>query len=82
MKVDDEIQEVNDKLFGMYEVKSFTGRHSAEVNFIKSFEEAIVFVNQYIPRDPKTMTVLEFYQTVETIKKQTKKNTKINGQPH
>jgi len=66
----------------MYEPKVFSGRASAEVKFIKGFEEAVVFLNQYVPRDPKSMTVLEFYQTLETVKKQTKKKSKLNGQPN
>ena len=79
MKVSDELEGVEGKLFDMYEPRQFSGRQSAEVKFIKSFEEAVVFLNQYIPRDPKTMTVLEFYQTLETIKKQTKQKAKVNG---
>ena len=57
----------------MYTPKSFSGKTSAEVKFIKAFEEAVIYLHQFIPKDPKTMNVLEFYQTLEVIKKQQKK---------
>lgn len=66
----------------MYEPKTFSGRQSEEVRFIKGFEEAVVYLSQHSPRDPKKMTVLEFYQALETIKKQLKRNKKLNGQPN
>lgn len=66
----------------MYTPKSFSGRQSEEVKSVKGFEEAVVYLSQYTTRDPKKMTVLEFYQALETIKKQNKKNKKLNGQSH
>lgn len=78
----DQVRQIDRVLFEMYTPRSFTGRHSEEVKFIKGFEEAVIYLSQHTPRDPKKMTVLEFYQALETIRKQNKKNKKLNGQPN
>lgn len=74
-----EIAEVDDTIFEMYKPKSFSGKESLEVKFIKRFEETCVFLAQHVPIDPKRMTVLEFYQALETINKGVKKNKRLNG---
>jgi len=70
------IQELDRRIFEMYTPKSFSGKTSAEVKFIKAFEEAVIYLHQFIPKDPKSMNVLEFYQTLEVIKKQQKRTKK------
>jgi hypothetical protein len=74
-----EINEIDQRIFEMYTPKSFVGKNSEEVKFIKGFEEAVIYLNQFIPKDPKQMNVLEFYQTLEVVKNQNKKSKKISG---
>ena len=81
-KIDDQIGEIDRKLFEMYTPKIFSGRQSEEVRFIKDFEQLVVYLSQHTLRDPKKMTVLEFYQALETVNKQLKRNKKLNGQPN
>lgn len=71
---------IDDKILDMYSPKSFQGKTSLEVMRIKDFEESVVFLSQHMSRDPKTMTVLEFYQALETVLDRNKKQNKVNGQ--
>ena len=56
--------------------KTYQGSDGLEVQFIKDFEESYILLSQHVNKDPKTMTVLEYYQTLETVKKQVKKREK------
>lgn len=44
-----------------------------EISQIQDFEKMCVVVSKYSNKDPKKMTVLEYFQTIETIKEQSKK---------
>ena len=72
--VESQIDEIDDFLFGMYEPVIFHGRDGAEVGEIKGFEKMCNIIAQHIPRNPKKMTVLEFYQSLADIKEQSKPN--------
>lgn len=68
--VQEQIDTIDAALFNSYTPKSFIGSTSAEISHDKSFESVCVLVAQKSGLDPKSMTVLQFYSALETIKKQ------------
>jgi len=79
---EEQLHELDDQILDMSKPKSFQGKQSFEVRMIKNFEQSVIFLAQHMSRDPKSMTVLEFYQAMETITDQNKKQNKLNGQSH
>lgn len=63
----------------MYRPKSFSGKESSEVKLIKGFEQTVIMLSKYTSKDPKKMTVLAFYQALETINSELKTKTRLNG---
>jgi hypothetical protein len=45
-----------------------------EIRQIKDFEKMCVVVSKYSNKDPKKMTVLEYFQTLDVIQEQMKKS--------
>ena len=68
--------QIDEEILGRINPKRFGGSKGAEVQAIKGFEQDCIIINQFIPKDPKQMTVLEFYQALEFIQKQVKANGK------
>lgn len=68
-----EVEAIDEFLFSLDKPKMYDGRDGMEVNYIKSFEEMCTIMSQHVNRDPKTMTVMEYYQTLSVLKKQFKK---------
>jgi len=60
----------------------YGGPEGAEVEMIRAYERACAVMSQHISRNPKQMTVLEYYETLETLKQQSKKMQKVNGESH
>jgi len=60
----------------MNQPKVFWGANGVEVNFVKGFEKTCAIINQHINKDPKTMTVLQFYESLEILKEQFKPKRK------
>jgi len=52
--------------------EQFWGPSGKEARSIVNFEDICIALNQHVPKDPKRMTVLEFFRTLETVKKKTK----------
>lgn len=52
-----------------------------EVEMIRAYERSCAIVGQHIGRNPKRLTVLEYFETLETLKTD-KKKYELNGQPH
>lgn len=83
-----DIEKVEDEIFVLSEPRVFSGKNGAEVRFIKMFEETCVLLSQHTPKDPKRMSVVEFYSALEIIKRQLKTagrkpaKTKPNGKPN
>lgn len=50
--------------------KLFMGSESVEVKYDKQFESACLLISQKANMDAKRMTVLQFYNAVDTIKQQ------------
>lgn len=69
-EVQEQIDQIDTMLFKLYSPKSFTGEKSAEISHDKAFESACMLIAQKSSLDPKSMTVLQFYSALETIKHQ------------
>lgn len=57
-------------LFNIYKPKPFIGSDSVEIQYDKQFENACVLIAQKTSLDAKRMKVLQFYSTLDTIKRQ------------
>lgn len=72
------IDEIDGFLLNLVKPKMFAGKESAEIKYEKQFEEMCLFLKKEISVDPNDMTVLQFYNAFEFIKKNKPKQTK-NG---
>lgn len=70
------IDAIDSLMFGMYSPKSFVGSDSVEVSYDKQFETTCLLIAQKINLDAKKMTVLQFYNALDTIKKQAEAEAK------
>lgn len=64
------IAEIDAILFSKYTPKSFIGTSSEEVKYDKQFETSCMLISQKTGMTAKSMTVLEFYNTLSNINKQ------------
>lgn len=71
-----EIEKIDEHFFSLVTPQRWDGREGVEVQHIKAFEETCTILNQYIPKDPKKMTTLEFYSNLEVIRAQLKEQQK------
>lgn len=65
-----EVNEIDEYLFGLYTPKIYTGSKSVEVKYDKQFETSCMLIGQKTNLFAKSMTVLEFYNTLSIIEKQ------------
>ena len=73
-------KELDDYFYGLSKPKVFWGSDGVEAKHDKGFESICALMTQFISRDPKKMTTLEFMQTLEELKKQYKpERSKRNG---
>lgn len=70
----EEIQKIDDYLLTMAKPQVFSGKESAEIKFDKQFEEMCTFLAHRLGAEPEKMTVLQFYNAFEYLKKTTKTN--------
>ena len=68
-----EIEEIDNYLLDMYRPKAFHGPQGVEVNFFRSFQDNCVLINQNTNLDADRLTVIEFLQTLDYLKRQFKK---------
>lgn len=54
----------------MHKPKNFLGKDSEEIKYDKQFESACMVINQKTNMNAKSMTVLEFYNTLTNLQKQ------------
>ena len=52
--------------------QQFWGPNGVEAQTIVNFEDICIGLSQHVPKDPKAMTVLEFYRALEAVKKKVK----------
>lgn len=52
--------------------QQFWGPNGVEAKTVVSFEDVCIAMQQHVTKDPKSMTVLEFFRTLEAVKKKAK----------
>lgn len=72
----DEIAAIDSYLFNLHKPKSFIGTESAEVKYDKQFETSCMYISQKAGMNAKSMTVLEFYNTLTNLTKQAEAEAK------
>lgn len=77
----EEIERIDNILLRLLPPQNYSGHGGAEVQMIKAYERACAVMSQHVSKDPKRMTVLEFYEALEALKAQGKKQYQLNGQP-
>jgi hypothetical protein len=75
-----EIAEIDKFLFSLYRPKNFIGKDSEEVKYDKQFESACMIISQKTGMNAKSMTVLEFYNTLSNLQKQAEAEKKVYKQ--
>lgn len=66
----EEIKKIENSLFSKYKPHSFTGKQSVEIVQDRQFEDMCLIIAQKLNMQAKIMTVLEFYNAINLIKKQ------------
>lgn len=66
----EKVAEIDSYLFGLYKPKSFYGKSSVEITYDKQFETSCALISKETGMDAKKMTVLQYYNTLELIKKE------------
>lgn len=69
---EEQINKINDLLLTHAKPQVFSGRESLEIKYDKQFDEMLIFLKDKISADPDKMSVLQFYNSFEYIKKQNK----------
>jgi predicted CopG family antitoxin len=73
---DAECEDILNQILDKYKPKSFDGDTSVEIEFDKTFESSCLLISQKSGSDPKKMTVMQYYNALETIKKQSEAEAK------
>ena len=76
---EEKLNEIEQYFFELSHPKVFWGSKGVEVNFINSFEKACTVLRQRQSKEPKEMTVLEFYRAIALLKEQAKEQEKALG---
>lgn len=66
----EDTKEIDEKIYKLSKPIKFDGHDGAEIKTDKNFEEMCVILAQNLSRNPREMSVIEFYQSQETLKKQ------------
>lgn len=72
----EEIEIIDAMMLSMHDPKSFIGSESVEVKYDKQFESTCLLIAQKTNLDAKKMTVLQFYNAVDNIKRQAEAEAK------
>lgn len=76
----DEIQEIDDYSLSLYKPKMFFGKKSVEIQYDKQFENSCLLISKQTGSNAKSMTVLQYYNALELIKKET--DAKLKAYKH
>lgn len=71
-----EIENIDRVMLSFYKPRFFSGENSVEIQYDKQFESSCLLIAQKIGLDAKKMTVLQFYNALDTIKKQAEAEAK------
>lgn len=69
-----EIDQIDDFLLTLAKPQIFSGKESTEIKYDRQFEDMCLFLSQELSIDIDKLSVLQFYNSFEYIKKQRKKN--------
>ena len=72
----EKIEDLDRLLINMSSPKTFIGSESVEIKYDKQFESMCLLIAQKVGLDAKKMTVLQFYNAIDTIKKQIEAESK------
>lgn len=72
----DAIREIDEQLFTLFKPQIFYGNKSVEIAFDKNFEVACTIIAQETSLNAREMNVLQFYETISTIRKQAEEKAK------
>lgn len=72
-------EEVEIRLAMLIKPRIFSGKKSAEIAYDKQFEEMCLILSQNLQVQTQNMTVLQFYNAFEYLKKQMKKRKRIGA---
>ena len=72
-----EIDDIDTYLFSLHKPNSFSGTTSAEIRYDKQFESMCVLIAQKTNMDAKSMTVLQFYSALDSIRQQAEAERKM-----
>lgn len=72
----DEIQEIDDYSLSLYKPKIFFGKKSVEIQYDKQFESSCLLISKQTGCSAKSMTVLQYYNALELIKRETEAKLK------
>lgn len=70
------IEDIDNKVFNRYSPKIFEGEKSEEIRYDKQFETTCLLISQKMNTNAKAMTVLQFYNALDIIKKQAEAEAK------
>jgi len=68
----DKIDKIDAYLLQATKPERFWGSDGKEARTIINFEDICITLSQHVPKDVKSMTVLEFFRTLELVKKKVK----------
>lgn len=71
-KVNDDVEKITDKLVTYFHPHIFTGKESSEISFDKQYNDMCLVLSQNLNVDTSKMSVLQFYNAFEFLKKQIK----------
>lgn len=74
--ITEELEKIEEFIFGLLSVKSYSGIHGEEAKFIKNYKEMSFIIAQNGSVDPMTMTASTYLQALKSIKKQAKDSKK------
>lgn len=70
------IERIDNEMLEEYSPKQYTGSNSVEIRYDKQFESTCLLIAQKTNIDAKKMTVLQFYNAIDNIKKQLEAESK------
>lgn len=78
-EIEEQIAAIDDFLLSSIKPKNYHGASGLEVQMMKGFEETCVILSQHnVSGNPRSMTTLSFYQSLETVKDQIKARKRKN----
>ena len=75
---DERLARIDDHLYKLAKPQSYVGKSGLWSRYTKDFEEMAFILSQKSSRNPKSMTVMEYYQAWEVLRDQAKAERAAN----